>query len=188
MSGILDRRYELMVDRRRYAGQPKPKGPEMGAIRNRLGRPEAHVRIGIEHLDWAIRHGLTLMPGVCEGGTRAENWKSQQLWLVDFDNDQAMTARGYDVLDPLDALDRAFRMGLDPLFVYFTHKATVDPWNPRYRIVFALDAPVTDRSQAEGIGDMLLRAFPEADQSSCQPERMFLCPGGEVWPSWKCQL
>lgn len=184
----MDQRFEMLVDRHSYAGKPKPDRREMGRIRTRFASPDARVRIDIEQLEWAIRHGLTIMPGLCEGGTRGENWTGQQLWFVDVDNDREQNDRGYHALDPLDALDRAFNANLEPMFLYFTSKATVTPWNPRYRIVFALDHVETDRRRTRQIGDAFLRLFPEADQGSCQPERMFLCPGKEVWPTWRCQL
>lgn len=193
-AGIREQRFECLVDRVGYRGRPKPKGTEMGAIRNRLARPEAHVSIGVEHLQWALEHGLTIMPGVCVGGTRAGDWVRQQLWFLDFDNDAEAERRGYPPLDPLDAMARAYdepngrAHDLEPLFLYFSASATVEPWNPRYRLVFAAPEPVSDRRDAERVGAELLRIFPEADQSSCQLNRMFLSPGKEVLPLWISQI
>lgn len=183
-----------MVDRHSYAGQPKPQGAELGRIQNRLSRPEAHVSLGIEQLEWAIVHGLTIRPGLCIGGARLSDWHGQQLWFLDFDNDKSMRRRGYGVLDPLEAMSRAFDErhsfmdSLDPLFLYFTKSATAEPWNPRFRLVFGLGHVVADRTQAEAVGNALLRRFPEADQSSCQLNRMFLAGVEEVYPCWKHQM
>lgn len=185
---ITDVKFELLVDRVSYKGKPKPDSQEMGRIRWRLAQPEARVTIDIECLERGICNGHTLLPGICVGGTKVENWVGQQLFFLDFDNDADMLARGYDILDPLDALDRAYEKKLDPLFLYFSAKASVEPWNPRYRIVFGLEHVLTDRYQALAIGDSLLRIFPEADQSSCQLNRMFLSPGKEVWPCWRSKV
>ena len=176
--------FELLADSVSYKGMPKPDNREMACIRMRLMQPEARVSVSIDQLDGMIRNGYTLLPGICIGGTRLCHWTGQQLFFLDFDNDKAMKARGYDVLDPVDALDRAYEKKLDPLFLYFSAKATVNPWNPRYRIVFAFPSIIADRNKAEKIGAALLRIFPEADPSSCQLNRMFLCPGKEVWPCW----
>ena len=183
--GIADVRFELLADRVSYKDKPKPDQKEMSRIRWRLSQPNARVCIDIECLERGIRGGYTLLPGICVGGTKLDDWTGQQLFFVDFDDDDDMKLRGYDVLDPLDALDRAYDKKLDPLFLYFSAKATVEPWNPRYRIVFGFDHVITDRKQAEAVGDALMRVFPEADQSSCQLNRMFLCPGKEVWPCWR---
>lgn len=176
--------FELLVDSISYKGEPKPSNFEMGAIRNRLASPSARMHMNIHELEQAIRDGLTLMPGICIGGTRLKNWTAQQLFLLDFDNDEAMLTSFGKILEPLDALRRAIDLKLDPLFLYFTAKATAEPWNPRFRLVFALDKPIHDRSGAEHISLSLLNQFPEADGSSGQLNRMFLCPGGEVWPCW----
>lgn len=180
-----DAEYTFLVDRVPYKGKPKPDHQELGAIRNRLARPDSLVKTDIEQLELVIRGGYTVMPGICRNGTKLDDWTAQQIFFIDVDNDDDMRKRGYELLDPLDALERAFDMCLDPLFLYFSHRATVEPWNPRYRLVFALEEPI-GKEQALLVGSTLLSVFPEADPSSCQLNRMFLSPGGEVWPCWQC--
>lgn len=173
---------ELLVDSVSYKNRSKPTDPEYAGIRKRLAEPSARRQVSKEELVGLIKNGYTFMPAVCVGGTKTENWTRQQLFVLDFDNDDAMKQRGYQVLDPDDALVRAYDEGLNPWVLYFTHSATVDPWNPRYRILFALDEAADSPEEAKQILSYLHSVFPEADPSSKQLVHMYLCPGKEVWP------
>lgn len=176
-------KFEFLIDKVSY--KDKPRGKEMSAIRHRLSNPDARVLTDIKGLEVFIGHGYTIMPAICEGGTRRDNWTAQQLFLLDFDNDDAMRRRGFDLLEPVDALQRAFDKHLDPLLLYFSHSATVEPYCPKYRMVFSLENPSSDFTYVERIGRALLDAFPEADPCSVRPTQMFLSPGKEVWECWK---
>ncbi len=173
-------RYELLVDSVGFKGRPKPHGDsEIGAIRNRLARPDSLVSLDALGLADIILQGRTIMPGVCLGGTSKEHWVRQQVFALDFDNDGVTRKIG-----PGEALDRAFRMGLDPILAYPTASSTMRPWNPRFRILFGLDEPVTERDEAEEVGRLLLEVFPEADRTSTRLTQMFFSPGREVWGPW----
>lgn len=173
---------ELLVDSVSFKGKPKPTGAEYAAIRSRLAEPSAHVKVSQKELASIIKNGQTIMPAICIGGTKTENWTKQQLFVLDFDNDEAMKQRGYQVLDANVALVRAYDQELEPLLLYFTHSATVDPWNPRYRMLFALDKPVEKPEEAKQVLSHLRSIFPESDPCSEQLAHMYLSPGTEVWP------
>lgn len=181
---LADTRFELLADRVSFKGRPKPEGHEMGAIRNRLAMPEARTLATVDELEGFIRSGYTIMPGICVGGTKLENWTAQQLVFLDFDNDDAMKSRGLAMLEPDDALQRAYDKGFDPLFLYFSHSATVEPFNPRYRMVFHFSEPQRNKEVMGELYDLLFRVFPEADRCSRDLTHMFLSPGKEVW---RCQ-
>ena len=58
--------------------------------------------------------------------------------------------------------------------------ATIE--NPRFRMVFMLDQPLTAEKQARDCISALLSVFPEADKQCVNPNRIFLGSQGEVWP------
>ena len=59
------------------------------------------------------------------------------------------------------------------MMLYFTFHATVEPWYPRYRIVFDAGEQVTDEARASDVLKTLLAAFPEADQKCSNVNRLF---------------
>ncbi len=184
-SSISKLTFTFLVDKTPYKGRPKPNNEEMGAIRNRLSLADARVTANIEELEGFISSGYTIMPAICNGGTKKENWVAQQLFFLDFDNDEAMRSRGYSLLDPEKAMDRAFERRLSPLLLYFSHSASIDPYLPKYRMVFSLENASEDRIYIRAVGNALLEVFPEADPASIRPTQMFLAPGKEVWSCWK---
>ena len=181
---LCDLAFTLLVDKVSYRDRTKPRGAEMGVIRNRLAQPGACVTVDVKGLEEFVRNGHTIMPAICRSGTKKENWQAHQLFFLDFDNDASLSERGLEMLEPLDAVQRAFDKRLDPLLLYFTHSATVKPYLPRYRMVFALSEPSSDMGYVEQVGNALLSVFPEADAASIRPTQMFLSPGKEVWPCW----
>lgn len=184
-SSFYDVTFEFLVDKVSFKDEPKPTGQIMSCIRKRLEDPDSHAIVSIEELGSYLANGYTIMPSVCLGGTKKEHWQRQQLFFLDFDNDDAMSQRGFKLLEPLDALHRAFDLGLDPLFLYFSHSASIDPYVPKYRMIFGLSQPSSDRTHIESIGKALLDIFPEADPASTRFTQMFLSPGKEVWECWK---
>ena len=86
-------------------------------------------------------------------------------------------------LDPVDALDRCERLGLEPLCLYFTYSAICPSW-PRYRVVFDMGEPL-DQDTAQAVIQSLLAAFPEADQRCSNNNRLFYGGSGEVWETWR---
>lgn len=162
----MDKTIEIMLDPIGY--KRKPGRGEAEAIRPRLRR----VKVTEDELIEAIRNGQTWMPAAMEGGTRRENFRSQQVLALDFDNDDG-------ILEPVDAWQRAYDMDLEPFCLYFTFSATLD--RPRYRMVWVLDQPVYDAEKIRDYYSGLLSLFPEADKACKDVARMFYGGGGEVW-------
>lgn len=178
---INDMKFALLVDRVSYKDSTKPQGYEVGAIRNRLAMPEAYTQASANEIEYLIRNGCTIMPGICLGGTKLENWTGQQLVFLDFDNDEAVKRRGLAILEPDEALQRACDNELDPLFLYSSHSATINPYNPRFHMVFYLSSVLRDKEKMRRVHDQLLQIYPEADPCSRDLTRMFFSPGKEVW-------
>lgn len=178
-----DSRFPIQLDPTPHA--VKPEGAEIGAITRRLQQAGPSL-VTFEELRDAILAGATWCGGCFE--PRAGGWGpfvSQQLFALDFDNDAEYLRRdgskgkrpllpdevGY--LEPTDALARCKELGLAPMMLYFTFHATVEPWYPRYRIVFDAGEPVADEARAGDVLKTLLAAFPEADQKCSNVNRLF---------------
>lgn len=164
----MDNCIEIMLDPVGYRDKQSAQR-DAPAIRQRLRRTKLSQQALID----AIRNGQTWMPAVMDGGTRRENFISQQVLALDFDNDDG-------ILEPVDAWQRAYDMDLEPTCLYFTFSATLD--RPRYRMVWVLDQPVYDPEKIADYYSGLLVLFPEADGSCKDVARMFYGGGGEIWP------
>lgn len=138
-----------------------------------------------------LAQGCTICPADFADGKRSpDNWRAQQLWLVDIDNDEDALVRCGHGLREVDAVERAEAMGLPLLMAYQSFSGTSqanvaraadgDVSAERYRIVFAKRELVTDREEAEAFGAMLLHAYPEADSTTVQLNRMFYGTDKEV--------
>lgn len=178
-----DSRFLVQLDPTPHA--VKPEGAEIGAITRRLQQAGPSL-VSFEELRDAILAGATWCGGCFE--PHAGGWGpfvSQQIFALDFDNDAEYRRkdgskgkrpllpdeRGY--LEPTDALARCKELGIAPMMLYVTFHATVEPWYPRYRIVFDAGELVTDEARASDVLKTLLAAFPEADQKCSNVNRLF---------------
>ena len=178
---------KLLVKLDDVSYRAKPDGREFAAITNRLKRAKPSL-IDAAAFCEHVRLGKTWVGGAFEG----ERFVGQQLFGLDFDNCAKEAGGGRKVkrqlsegepgyLDPLEALERCDRLNKWPLCLYFTFSAKAEPWQPRYRIVFATDRAIGDRRLAEGFLKRLLRDFPEADQACKNTNRLYCGSQGEVW-------
>lgn len=181
-SEILSRKFWASIDTQHpYAAKP-PK-VNAGAISKaleacgfkpwELGSIAAHVS-----------KGCTVLPADCGGTRNKDAWERQQLWFIDMDNGNDVSAHGYKPLGYTYAVERCFSMGLPLVLSYETFNSpgitaggeSVE----RYRLVFAKDAPERDSAKAESFGRALMAIFPECDRSTIQPNRMFYGTDKEV--------
>lgn len=65
----------------------KPSGKEIGGIKSRLQKGTRPSLVTLEELVQKIRTGHSISPGIMEGMS-AKNWKEQQLFMVDIDNEE----------------------------------------------------------------------------------------------------
>ena len=178
----IDRTAPVLLDLTEHTA--KPKSSEVGEISRSLVSPSSLRCIDMETLAQALSRGCTICGGICRGERKNESWESQQLWCIDIDNDAATRERGYDPLPYEDAVCRAFQLGLPLVISYLTFSGNEDPTCPpeeqRYRLIFRRDTETRDKSIAAGYGAALLAAYPEADQSTVQPNRLFYGTDKEV--------
>lgn len=169
--------FPVCIDAGRYAA--KPDGPEVGRISNRIASCAFHATAC--EIARAASEGRTLLPAMMIGDTRKKtNWRAQRLFFVDVDNDEK---RGYAPIGEWDAVLRAYSYDLPIVMSYQTFSGTgiaADPEGQRFRLVFAAPETLADRARAEAFASGLLAAYPEADQSSDQLERMFYGTDKEV--------
>ncbi|MGO5250918.1 hypothetical protein ACTQ2Q_06140 [Atopobiaceae bacterium LCP21S3_F11] len=170
--------YFCKVDRRTHTH--KPSGAEVGAISARLDG-EQFQGWRLDHLARDISKGCTILPSKHEGKRAPETWAAQQLFFIDVDND---CRDGHGYLSERDAVmtSKALRLPLALSYQTFSSERTADNPNgrERFRLVFALDEPTRDREEAERLMDVLRCAFPDADSSTTQLNRLFYGTDKEV--------
>ena len=119
-----------------------------------------------EVADAVLKYSFT--PSVLIGGHKNENWVSQQMFALDFDNG----------LDPLDFIKRLKDIQMDlPNILYSSFSDQPD--KRKFRAIWVLDEAVIDYNHAKMIREGLLCIFPEADKSCKDAARMFY-PGKKL--------
>lgn len=163
------------IDTRGY--DSKPTRGEVGEISNRLSQQDSICDIDLCDLAAKLSKGHTALFGICNGRRCKENVIAQQLFAIDIDNDSAVTARGFKPLAFADAIDRAVYNRLPLALSYPSFSSSPDPSAPvskqRYRLIFMVEDPFTDRQAAERYARALFSVYPEADSSTTELERMF---------------
>ncbi len=130
----------------------KPVQGEIVKINQRIANNSRELDVK-EIADMVGNKGHTFCPAVfSKGKRRKENFLQMQLFGLDFD-----TGVSFEQVKGI-----AKEYGLSIAFAYQTFSSTKD--NPRFRIVFVHDVPVTDSHAAEIMLKMLLMIFPNADR------------------------
>ena len=176
--------YRILVSPQTFKGR-KPTSAEYASVRASLSDERARKRATLDDICRYLSQGHVIMFGDFAGGTCTDNWVSQRLFAVDFDNDDAVVSRGYDVLEPLEALCIAANAGISTVILYFTMSAKIAPYRPRYRMVVDAGTRFTERERAQSFLDNLVGLFPEADPASSRLAQMYLSGGGELWPIYR---
>ena len=165
-----------------YTSKP---GAEVGAITRRL-QAAGPTECDYATLCAAIERGQTWVGGTFE--PCAERWgafQQQQIFALDFDNTKHEGGGskrplregepGY--LDPFEAVDRCIASKMEPMCLYFTFSAALEPLWLRYRLVIDMGEPL-GMEQRDMVVRALLRLYPEADQACSNANRLFF---GSRW-------
>lgn len=96
-----------------------------------------------------------------EGGNGISNWKSQQVFALDFDCG----------IDPELIIARSCANDLKPNIWYTPFSDTSE--NTKYRMIYIFDHPLYSRLQARHLLKYLLYLFPEAEETSKNLDRYF---------------
>lgn len=188
---LRDSRFLVQLDQTPHT--VKPEGTEIAAVTRRLQQTGPRS-VNFEELVTAIQAGATWCGGCYEAcATGWGPFVSQQIFALDLDNVGEYVRRdgskgkrpllpdevGY--LAPSELLERCAALGLQPMFAHYTMHH--DPArNVRYRVAFDAGEPVTSEKDAEQVIATLLDAFPEADRSCKNVNRLFFgaLPGSKV--------
>ena len=176
--------YRILVSPQTFRGR-KPTSAEYASVRASLSDERARKRATLDDICRYLSQGHVIMFGDFAGGTCTDNWVSQRLFAVDFDNDDAVVSRGYDVLEPLEALCIAANAGISTVILSFTMSAKIVPYRPRYRMVVDAGTLFTQRERAQSFLNNFVGLFPEADPASSRLAQMYLSGGGELWPIYR---
>lgn len=171
-------KFEVCVDARGY--DRKPDRLEIGRISSRiLG---CKTTVNVYQLAVAISQGRTVLPAICKPTRSPKCWKSQRLFFLDLDNDEALRRRGLAPVTMAQALRRGYQAGYRPVLAYpsFSSGASLDEPGAyeskaaRFRVVFDAMVTFTDPTERDKYAAGLALAFPEADPQSLEKNRMFL--------------
>lgn len=147
----------------------KPSGKEIGGIKSRLQKGTSPSLVTLEELVQKIETGHSVSPGIMEGMS-AKNWKEQQLFMVDIDNEE-----DGPILRIKDARAICRDNGLSPAFYYQTFSHTKE--HPKFRLAFVMDKPITDAGMRKHIMETLVNLFPQSDKSYAYPAKNSLLRG-----------
>ncbi len=154
----------VQIDRKAYA--QKPEGKEIGGIKSRTQKSEAQ-NLTIEKFATEIEQGKSFSPGILEGGLGASNWKEQQIFGVDIDNN----GETLPILTPKEAMKICQDNGVLPALCYKTFSDT--EVKPKFRFMFKLNEPLKDKSKRLLVASTLVALFPQADKSCVNADRIF---------------
>ncbi|MBN8199179.1 hypothetical protein [Bacillus sp. NTK034] len=152
---------KLLIDTTSYC--EKPKGYEIGKISNRIIKKS--VEVNVEELAKEIGKGKTFVPATfreIQGQLRRsnENWESQQVIALDFDEGLRLE-EAYN--------DQFFQE--NAVFLYTTFSHTEE--KHKFRVVFVLDEPLYEYKHFQAIINDLLTRYPYADKSCKDGSRLF---------------
>lgn len=169
-------KYKLKIDITSY--NSKPTGKEIGTINCRLVKQE-NKDYTLQEISHALSHGHTIVPAVVEGERKKENWKQQQIFLVDIDNAEKNKSRlsDNDYLTPAQAMNICKQNNIKPFLIYHTFSSKPDFL--KFRLCFAMNKVITDSSEQFKIISNLINLFGRAADAVCTGgERLYFggCP------------
>lgn len=145
----------LNVDRIRQ--KEKPSGAAIGRIVNRLKQSDSIQDLDLTGITRAICSGQTITAGELHGTTAAD-WKSQELFIFDFDNDSVTMPK----ITPVEAHSVFANHGFPVVFSYHTFSSM--PEHEKFRVAIMCDEVVTEPTEATRIITGIMSLFPTAQE------------------------
>lgn len=162
-----------MFDSQKYSS--KPAKEQIGYIKNRISKLRMQ-EYRLEEIQDNIISGMTIIPsGIKENAQ--ENWKKQQIFLVDFDN----TYKGEKLYNENPRhvtvekiLNYCRRINFEPTFIYTTFSNSEK--QNKFRLAYVFEEPITEYLLASQIPQKLLEIFKDfyPDTSKQNLSDMFL--------------
>ena len=154
---------KVHIDPRCY--DAKPSGKEIGGIKSRLQENTSPSVVTLEELVQKIKTGHSISPGIMDGMS-AKDWKEQQVFLVDIDNEDEGK-----MLQIKDAKAICEENRLPLAFYYQTFSNTKA--HPKFRLGFVMDEPIIDETKRKRVIETLVKLFPQSDKSCVNADRIF---------------
>ncbi|WP_422406934.1 MULTISPECIES: hypothetical protein [Gammaproteobacteria] len=150
--------YQAYIHNKAYSSKPTDFGYISKDITNHLGE------FTLEEIAGLLTKGHTILPAVMNGERKKANFKSQQILMLDFDNKETNPAAMFQILGREFTTKHA-------AFTYQSFSST--PEQPKFRLVFVLDKPLTSAEQVEAMYIELFKHYPEADIACKDASRLF---------------
>lgn len=154
--------------------------PTNAAKENRLLSSLSTVEITPEQFQQLIiaPHSRSWCAAVFNGKRTSKSFVSTQVVALNFDNDEVnLRTKGLAPILPETVENRCKEEGLNVSFIYSSISHTPD--QPRFCAVWILENPIDNLLDAKKVAKLLMAIFPEADEASKYPSRIFY--GGRVW-------
>jgi hypothetical protein len=153
-------KYQLTIDPKTQRSKPSDK--EFGAITNRLNMITG---LTINELSNYVSepYSFTWTGAIFSGKVGNDNWISQSIFALDFDNGSITIERVYEIFHTYNIV---------PQLWYNTLSDSESL--KKFRVVLFLDVPVSDLRIHKLITEGLLSIFPQADKKCKNPGRFFL--------------
>lgn len=165
--------FPIQIDNVSFRG--KPKGADVSKIKPRLAGVKP-TKTNIKQLAKAVINGRSFSPAVLVDGAKADNWKCQQVFCIDIDNEDKTAPKGEKrqsshplILD--EVFKRCNEWNVTPALIYETFSSSAE-WL-KFRIVFISDELITDSLERDCIQLALMEIFPECDTSCKNRDRLF---------------
>ena len=147
-----------MFDSQKYSS--KPAKEQIGYIKNRISKLRMQ-EYRLEEIQDNIISGMTIIPSGIKGNAQ-ENWKKQQIFLVDFDN----TYKGEKLYkeNPRHVtvekiLNYCRKINFEPTFIYTTFSNSEK--QNKFRLAYVFEEPITEYLLASQIPQKLLEIFKD---------------------------
>ena len=139
----------------------KPPKEAAGRITNRIAKYPTALPLETIAKNLVQPNGFTFCPAVfTEGKRRNANWKSQQLFGLDFDDGMGIS----------EVLARCEKYSIKPAIIYTTFSSVNDN---KFRVLFLHESEVNDFRVRKLIQLALMELFPECDPSCKDGSRVF---------------
>lgn len=145
-------------DRVEYDKKPNDNY-SLACIKNRITEKEFSRYKNLEEIEVEILKGKTCIPSAIKGNAN-ENWKMQQMFLIDFDNkisNEDILINDSRHITEKQILKYSEEIGLVPTIIYNTFSHTSQ--QHRFRLIYILNEPITNIEVAKEIPIYLLEKF-----------------------------
>lgn len=147
-------------DQEEFRNKPKDNYI-LGGIKNRIINNNFKVYANIEQIQNEILRGKTCIPSAIKGNPK-ENWRQQQIFLIDFDNklgNENYTSDNPKHIFEDDVLNYCRENNILPTFIYNTFSHT--EIQHKFRLVYVFETPITNMEKAKQVLTKLLDDLKE---------------------------